>query len=84
MGVVGCYTAHFYCDCCNDFAEVANVETYEECLEAASKGKDGWLMREDGVILCEVCKSLKVPELIPEEKREGIEWNWHKNKETQQ
>lgn len=84
MGVVGCYTAHFYCDCCNEFAEVAQLETYEECLEAASKGVEGWLFRDDGIVLCDTCKTLVAPKLIPEEKREGGEWNWHINKEHQQ
>ena len=34
MGMVGCYDAHFYCDCCNEFSQVAQVETYEEAIEA--------------------------------------------------
>ncbi len=76
MGMVGCYDAHFYCDCCNEFSQVAQVETYEEAIEAAQKGNGGWLFRADGVILCETCKDIKNPTLIPENKREGSVWNW--------
>lgn len=76
MGMVGCYDAHFYCDCCNEFSQVAQVETYEEAIEAAQKGNGGWLFRADGVILCETCKDIENPTLIPENKREGSVWNW--------
>lgn len=79
MGMVGCYDAHFYCDCCKKFIEVTEFETRHEAIEGASKGEDGWLFRDDGTILCSVCKKLEDPDLIPEGKREGYEWNFDKS-----
>ena len=76
MGIVGCYDAHFYCDCCNQFAQSEHVETYEEAINAMQEGEDGWLFRPDGVVLCSACKVLENPVLIPEDNREGGEWNW--------
>lgn len=76
MGLVGGYVAHFYCDSCNTFAELGQVQTLEEALKAAAGGQGGWLFREDGVVLCEECKKLPNPPIIPEDDREGWEWNF--------
>lgn len=81
MGIVGCYEAHFYCDCCKKFTEVTQIETRQEAIEVASRAVDGWLFRDDGTILCDVCKELENPDLIPEDKREGYEWNFDKSAE---
>ena len=73
MGMLGCYEAHFYCDCCNEFMECGEYPTLDETLENVKKF---WLLRTDGVILCEKCKEIENPTLIKEDKREGYEWNW--------
>lgn len=84
MGMIGCYDAHFYCDKCEAFAEVSNVQTYSEAIKAAQKGEGGWLLRSDGVVLCEECKVIKNPTLIPEDNREGGAWNWRKQLKAQE
>lgn len=73
MGMYGCYDAHFYCDKCNAFNEVSNVQTYSEAIKVMQKGE--WLLRSDGVVLCGECKEIETPVLIPEDEREGGAWN---------
>lgn len=83
MGMVGGYDAHFYCDCCNDFCEVngIGVETYQDAIHLMKKDEDkkqSWLLRDDGVVLCEKCKVQNSPEIIKEDDREGYIWTLKK------
>lgn len=84
MGMYGSYDAHFYCDSCKAFAEVGAVQTFSEAINAAKKGAGGWLLRSDGVVLCEECKTNPKPELLDEDEREGGPWNWRKQLKAQE
>ncbi|MBJ9901971.1 hypothetical protein [Acinetobacter bereziniae] len=81
MGIVASYCAHFYCDSCNDFMEVGEYQTYSETIKNV---KAAWLLRSDGVVLCEKCQKIENPVLIDEAKREGINWNWRKQLKAQE
>ena len=83
MGMVGGYDAHYYCDCCNDFCEVngIGVETYQDAIHLMKKDEDkkqSWLLRDDGVVLCEKCKAQNNPEIMNEDDREGYVWTLKK------
>ncbi|WP_180062124.1 hypothetical protein [Acinetobacter sp. YH12120] len=81
MGMLGRYEAHFYCDCCNDFMEVGEYETRSETVKNVKKF---WLLRKDGVVLCEKCKEIENLTLIPEYSREGGAWNWKTHLKAQE
>ena len=81
MGMYGSYCAHFYCDSCNKFREVGEHETYSKTVIHM---RDFWLLRSDGVVLCEECKTSPKPELLDEDKREGGPWNWRKQLKAQE
>lgn len=85
--MVGGYDAHFYCDCCNDFCEVngIGVETYQDVIHLMKKDEDkkeSWLLRDDGVVLCEKCKTKNPLKLMKENNREGSMWNSKKESLT--
>ena len=81
MGLISSYCAHFYCDCCNKFREVGEYETYSEAVKNI---KGFWLLRSDGVVLCDKCKEIDAPILISEDSREGGAWNWRKQLKAQE
>lgn len=72
MGLVGGYDAHFYCDSCNVFGQGYGQTKAEAIRDIRNHG---WVLKRDGLVLCESCKNRKNIVIIPEGDRNGCEWN---------
>ncbi|MCF4555224.1 hypothetical protein L1Z56_14390 [Acinetobacter baumannii] len=72
MGLVGGYDAHFYCDSCNAFSQGYGQTKAEAIRDIRNRG---WVLKRDGLVLCEACKKRKNIAIIPEDDRNGCEWN---------
>lgn len=72
MGLVGGYDGHFYCDSCNEFGH-GYGQTKAEAIRNIRDS--GWLLKRNGVVLCKYCKDKKDIAIIPEDDRNGCEWN---------
>ncbi|MGC9655400.1 UNVERIFIED_CONTAM: hypothetical protein KWD66_14490 [Acinetobacter pittii] len=72
MGLVGGYDANFYCDSCNAFGQGYGQTKAEAIRDIRNRG---WLLKRNGLVLCEICKSRKNIAITPEDDRNGCEWN---------
>lgn len=75
MGMLGGYNAHYFCDCCNKFAEV-NDQVYSAAQANKVIRAMKWILLPDGSVICDSCAAKPRGELvfIPEPDREGVWW----------
>lgn len=69
MGMIGAYSAHFYCDACRQFREAEQVDTAAQARQQMRES--GWKFLRNGEVLCPKCNPTSVR---PAERREGGDW----------
>lgn len=70
MGMVGCYSAHFYCDACRLFQEADQVDTAGQARTQMREA--GWRFERNGDVLCPKCKPSDVS---LNGRRDGGDWH---------